>query len=139
MTPSAHYAVNISPPYLFCPSLLSERGVSRASVPACDQRERADNGAIATPYRARATRGSVGGSERTSGASVRARESEANGKRCRGEAEVERERAWRKPCERSERGGSRASGVNAVSGYVTFKVSTLLFIVLVSRTLLGLG
>ena len=38
----------------------------------------------------------------------------------------------------SERGGSRASGVNAVSGYATFKVSALLFIVLVSRTLLGL-
>ena len=56
---------------------------SRASVPACDQRERADNGAIATPYRARATRGSVG---------------------------------------ESERGGSRASGVNAVSGYVKHTV-----------------
>ena len=45
---------------------------SRASVPACDQRERADNGAIATPYIARATNGSVGGSERTSVANSRA-------------------------------------------------------------------
>ena len=35
-----------------------------ASVSACDQRERADNRAIATPYRARATLGSVGESER---------------------------------------------------------------------------
>ena len=44
-----------------------------ASVPACDQRERADNGAVATPYKARATKGSVGESERGGSRASKAR------------------------------------------------------------------
>ena len=53
---------------------------SRASVPACDQKERADIGAKRHRLRARATDGSVGVSERgvshASGVSVRAKRAE---------------------------------------------------------------
>ena len=81
---------------------------SRASVPACDQKERADIGAKRHRLRARATDGSVGVSERgvshASGVSVRA----DNGviatplKSPCDQRERGRKRAWRKPCERSE-------------------------------------
>ena len=95
-----------------------------ASIPACDQRERADNGAIATPYRARATRGSVGESERggsrASKARVRAKRGceQSEGADIGAVATPYRARATRGSVGGSERGGSRASGVNAVSGYV---------------------
>ena len=57
-----------------------------ASIPACDQRERADNGAIATPYRARATLGSVGESERGGSRASKVNERQAMSRRSRGGA-----------------------------------------------------
>ena len=70
----------------------SKRGVSRAGVSACDQRERADAGALATPHRPRARHRACGRAYEQSECASKSERSERQSD-VEAKAEVERKRA----------------------------------------------